>query len=136
MRSSLNPPMKATIVITLLLLLTSCAMYTSMPVTDAVNSNKIRVGMSTIEVKRILGAADAVSKETTAGGSQEIWRYDEYNPTIRGCALTMISCSSACFVPVKPQPQYVIFENDKLIGWNSAKQLEETVPTDEDRLVK
>lgn len=107
------------VMICCLFVLNGCALYTSKPVTDAANSGKLVVGMSPDEARKVLGSADEVAKQIiNEHDIKEVWIYYEYDPNIRSCSLACMSCSRDLFVPLKAKLKYVIFHNEKLIGWN------------------
>ncbi len=126
---------KITLAVSLLVILNGCALYSSKPVTDAVNQGEIEIGMSSREAREILGSADEVAKQTMPGGkTREVWTYYEYGPNLRGCTLALFSSCSAPFVPFKAKLQYVIFEDDKLVGWNLPDPFQQSHTIDESNL--
>ncbi len=121
--------------ISLLFAFAGCALYRSKPVTDAVNEDRIKIGMSPKEVRWVLGEPDEVAKRKVPGGEdQEVWTYYEYGPNLRGCIIAFFDSCTAAFVPFKPKLQYVVFENNRLVGWNTPNPFQPALQLDEKNL--
>ena len=104
--------MKKTLVV-LIALFPACAFYTSTPITSAVNEGRLQIGMTTQEVRSVVGNPYRVAKRRISEtDTREVWTYKEYHIDPTG------ACLSFGLGPSTPEKQYLIFQNFKLIGWN------------------
>jgi|GEM_PF-2646500 len=106
--------MKKIVIALLIMIIGSCAFYTSKPVTDAINEGKLKIDMTTREVREVIGNPDKTAVRRVAKDDiREIWTYNETSVDKTGAFL---SCGLA---PSPSYPAYyLVFRNDKLIGWN------------------
>lgn len=106
--------MKKIIIAILIMILSSCALYTAKPVTNAINEGKLKIGMTTQEVREVVGNPNKTAvRQVTKDDVREIWTYNETTPDMTGAFL------SFGMIPSPSLPAYyLVFRNDKLIGWN------------------
>lgn len=94
-------------------IISSCAFYTSTPITSGVNEGKLQIGMTSQEVRNVVGNPYRVAKRFISENDiREVWIFKEYSFDPVG------ACLSFGLGPSSPEKQYLIFRNDRLIGWN------------------
>ncbi|MDO9514606.1 MAG: hypothetical protein Q7J01_00700 [Syntrophales bacterium] len=94
-------------------IISSCAFYTSTPITTGVNEGKLQIGMTPQEVRNVIGNPDKVAKRLVSENDiREVWMFKEYSLDPTG------ACLSFGLGPSLPEKQYLIFQNDRLVGWN------------------
>ena len=94
-------------------IISGCAFYTSTPITSAVNEGRLQIGMTSQEVRNVVGNPYRVAKRLVSENDiREVWTYKEYHIDPTG------ACLSFGLGPSTPEKQYLVFQNDKLIGWN------------------
>ncbi len=101
------------LIVLFLAIISGCAFYTSTPITSAVNKGKLQIGMTSQEVRNVVGNPYRVAKRLISENDiREVWTFKEYSFDSVG------ACLSFGFMPPLPEKQYLVFRNDKLIGWN------------------
>lgn len=110
--------MKKILSISLILLIQSCAFYYHKPITNSFNNGKVKTNMTTEEVRKVLGNPSNIGTRRIGDETREVWRYNEYTPDGVLIALGILTLGISWLLPPKPSPQYLIFQNDKLVGIN------------------
>ena len=96
-----------------------CAFYYSKPVTNGFNNGAIKTDMTASEVKEKIGKPSNIGiRKISDSDTRQVWRYNEYSPGARGIALGILTFGIGFFIPPDSEAQYLIFQNDKLVGVN------------------
>ena len=104
-----------TIIIVVLfpVIISGCAFLVSTPITSSINKGRLQIGMSPEEVRNVVGNPDNVAKRLiNENDIREVWMFKEYPFDPVGATISL------GLGPPLPEKQYLVFRNDKLIGWN------------------
>lgn len=97
--------------------LNGCAFYYSRPITNGLNSGRIRMDMDTTSIKREAGIPAKIAvRKISANDTRQVWVYNEYSPSMMQFLFGFLTFGLIWFDLPPPTQKTLVFQNDLLVG--------------------